>query len=717
MYEIYLDNRILDVPGDRVNCVVNPELKLALNDAGSLQFDISLENPEFDNIFSRNSIVTVMKDGKEIFSGEVRDIEKDSYNIKNVYAVGELSYLYDSIQPPAEYHDLSPRQMLETWINIHNSQVEGRKQFRLGIVTVHDTNDRLYRYTNRENTLDAIREKLVGKLGGYLRVRKVNGVKYLDWLAMLEEYGKYCEQKIEFGTNLLDYTETLSASELATAVIPLGARLEESPIEALEAYTDITSVNSGKDYIYIEEAVNRFGWIKKVVNWDDVTEPANLKKKGEDWLKDNQYETMVLELTAVDLSELNAEYEAFELGDIVHTVAEPYGLDRTFPVRERTIYLHSPEQSTIVLGTTENRTFTKQSSTANKNFSTQLESTRQTTAWLQSAIDNATAMMTGSKGGYKVSEYDEDGRWLRDLYMNAPTKEDATLVMQINMNGIGFSRDGFDGPYKNAWTIDGVLLGEFIKAGSVQAEALSAEYKASVTDEIDTTVTAKFEVAEGLISAEVTRATGAEEELAASLTITSELVETKVSKDDIGSYVQQYYDQVLIGFNNDSRYLQITAGQIAIYDNGVENSKKRSAFDQNGNHFYRDGYYVGKIGTNSWAKDRSHKGLEFDLEYRGKYMAWTYKRNESDTDYTAVLTFSRANSLFSEFGIHTSCDLYGEWHTLTEFAVGSISAGGYAGYTGSIPIITSVRDNGDGSITWEYSNLQVRNGIVVGYWN
>ena len=158
MYEIYLDNRILDVPGDRVNCVVNPELKLALNDAGSLQFDISLENPEFDNIFSRNSIVTVMKDGKEIFSGEVCDIEKDSYNIKNVYAVGELSYLYDSIQPPAEYHDLSPRQMLETWINIHNSQVEGRKQFRLGIVTVHDTNDRLYRYTNRENTLDAIRE-------------------------------------------------------------------------------------------------------------------------------------------------------------------------------------------------------------------------------------------------------------------------------------------------------------------------------------------------------------------------------------------------------------------------------------------------------------------------------------------------------------------------------------------------------------------------------
>lgn len=535
MYEIYIDGRILDYPGDKVNCVTDPELKLALNDSGYIQFDVPPGNPEFNNILSRNSEITVLKDGAEIFFGEVRDIEKDSYNIKNVYSVGELSFLYDSIQPPAEYHDLSPRQMLETWLNIHNSQVEDRKKFYVGIVTVHDSNDSLYRYTNRETTLDAIREKLVGKLGGYLKIRKVNGVRYLDWLATVEEYGKYCEQSIEFGTNLLDYTESLSAADLATAVIPLGARLEESPIKALDAYTDITSVNNGVDYVYIPEAVKRFGWVKKVVTWDDITDPSVLKKKGEDWLKDNQYETMVLELTAVDLSDLGNDFDSFELGDIVPAFAEPYGLDRTFPVQEMTIYLHSPEKNTLVLGTTEKKTFTKQAGAVNKSFSEQLESTRQTTAWLQSAIDNATAMMTGSKGGYKVSEYDEDGRWLRDLYMNAPSKEEATQVMQINMNGIGFSRDGFDGPYKNAWTIDGVLLGEFLKAGSVQAEALSAEYKASVTDKIDTTVTAKFKVAENLISAEVTRATNQEIELAAAIQLTSEQITQKVSKGDVSS--------------------------------------------------------------------------------------------------------------------------------------------------------------------------------------
>ena len=128
------------------------------------------------------------------------------------------------------------------------------------------------------------------------------------------------------------------------------------------------------------------------------------------------------------------------------------------------LHLQDPSQDKLQLGNTMKLSYTEQNKGNLSAVNQQLESTRQTTAWLQSAIDNATAMMTGSKGGYKVSEYDEDGRWLRDLYMNAPNKEDATLVMQINMNGIGFSRDGFDGPYKNAWTIDGVLLGEFLKA-------------------------------------------------------------------------------------------------------------------------------------------------------------------------------------------------------------------------------------------------------------
>ncbi len=759
MYTVYIDGRILDYPGDEVNTIQSPELKLALNDAGSLEFDITDKNSEYGQIENRLSMLQVMKDGKEIFCGEVRQVAKESYNIKNIFAIGELAFLHDSIQPPAEYHNLTTRQMLETWLNEHNSQVEERKRFYVGIVTIHDTNDSLYRYTNRENTLDAIREKLVDRLGGYLRIRKVNGKRYLDWIT-LPEYGKYCEQPIEFGTNLLDYAENCSAEDLATAVIPLGARLEESPIEGLEAYTDITSVNNGVDYLYIPEAVQRYGWIKKVATWDDVTVPANLKKKGEQWLKDNQYESMVLDLTALDLSDLDSDYEAFELGDTVHASAWPYGMDRTFPVRQMTIYLQEPEKNKLTLGSTIKKTYSAQVKDSVKYVGVQLDNVRQTTAWMQSAIDNATSMMTGSKGGYKFTEYDNQGRWLRDLYMNAPKKEDATQVMQINMNGIGFSRDGFAGPYKNAWTIDGVLLGEFIKAGSINAEKLSVEYRQAVTDEI----VAKFDVADNLIKAEVTRATKEEEKLAASLKVTSEgiaaevtrakgeeeklagsikveadkitaevtrateaegtlsssikttaeSIETKVSKDGFGSFVQQYYNNIIYGFNHDSKYVQIDPGMISIYDGAVTNQKLRSSFDQDGNHFHRDGYYVGFIGTNEYDGDRSKKGLVFDLENAAAFMSWGYQKKSSDKFYTDV--FAYAAKSFGEYmadTLYAGCDLDMRNLTIKNVHLSGVSVGKYSAWSGEIPIITRITSSGDGAIEWTSNVIKVTDGIIT----
>ena len=128
--------------------------------------------------------------------------------------------------------------------------------------------------------LKAIREKLVEKLGGYLKLRHENDKLYLDWIT-LEEYGKYCSQPIEFGLNMLDYSLSRTAENIATALIPLGARLEgESEIDALEKYVDITSVNGGSNYIYNQSAVENFGWVWITNTWQDVTEPSNLLRKG-----------------------------------------------------------------------------------------------------------------------------------------------------------------------------------------------------------------------------------------------------------------------------------------------------------------------------------------------------------------------------------------------------------------------------------------------------
>ena len=696
MYQVLIDGRDLYYPGDSEYAVLDAVVKLQLNDSGTFECEVPATNPEYGNIKNRISMIQVLKDEKEIFYGEVRESEKDFYGTKQVYAVGELAFLFDSIQPQAKYQDMTSRQLLETWLNIHNSQVEDKKKFYVGMVTVHDSNDSLYRFTNQETTLDCIREKLCERLGGYLRIRKVNGRRLLD-LVTLQEYGKICEQPIEFGENLLDYTENVSASDLYTCVIPKGARLEESPIEGLEAYVDITSVNDGKDYLYSEEAVAVYGWNRCVVSWDDVTQPANLKKKSKDWLKDNQFETMILDLSAADLSSLNTDIESFELGDSVPVYSQPHGMDRTFPVQKLELHLQAPSEDRLQLGSVMKLSYTEQNKGNIQYINQQLENTRQTTAWLQSAIDNATAMMTGSKGGYKVSEYDEDGRWLRDLYMNAPSKEEATLVMQINMNGIGFSRDGFDGPYKNAWTIDGVFLGEFIKAGSVQAEALSAEYKASVTDKINTTVTSQFKVAEDLISAEVTRATGQEVELAAAIQVTSEQINQKVSKGDVSSQLSIESGQITLSgprLKIDTEKFKLDVdGACRIIDGYVETSdSSRLASMWGGCVYFGDkasGLDAGLLSFRSQERMLCVGGY-------GSYGKLGLGYWADNNTFNSMITLESTNE-----------------RPMIQFNT-TFSVIGRIGLTQTIGFVKEVTYGPDNSLDKAYGAIEVYNGIIVG---
>lgn len=483
MYKIKLDGKILYYPGDRQAVVINPELDLQTGYAGELTLKVPVLNPLYNDIHNRKSMISVYRDKTEIFYGEVRTREKDRFKNQPIKATGALSFLADTILPQQEWHDMSPREMLDAWLQLHNNQVEDRKKIYIGVVTIHDSNDSLYRITDRENTLEAIREKLVDRLGGYLRLRHEDDKLYLDWIN-IQEYGKYCEQPIQFGENLLDYSETMTADDVITALIPLGAAIEQetdenaSEFEQLEKNVDITSVNDGKDYIYSKTAVENFGWVWRTEKWDDVSVPANLLKKATEFLTSNQYESLVISLTAVDLSLFGQDYDSFDIGDRVLCNAIPYGMKKVLPVMEMKIPLQQPDQAQLTLGENLQQSFTDQTTgTFTQIRQETTDAGRTQTEWMKSAIDNLTKQMTGAKGGYKLTEFDENGLWLRDLYMDAPDKNQATNILQINKNGIGGSHNGYNGPYTVGMTLDGTILGERILADSIKTEALSTECK------------------------------------------------------------------------------------------------------------------------------------------------------------------------------------------------------------------------------------------------
>lgn len=224
---------------------------------------------------------------------------------------------------------------------------------------------------------------------------------------------------------------------------------------------------------------------------------------------------------------------------------------------------------------------------------------------------------------------------------------------------------------------------------------------------------AQFTVANDAIEAEVKRAEGIEDELRSSIQVNANKITSKVEKGDMGSYITQYYNNVLVAFNNSSKYVQISAGQIAIYNGEVTTKGKRAVFDQSGNAFYRDNYFVGRIGTNEWKSNSAHKGLTFDLEYQGKYMAWAQEESSSATSYDMILCYSRANSIYTEKGLHFGCNVYAHGWNLYNADLRNTSYDGYSSWTGEIPIITKIQANSDGTITWWSSSITVRNGGIT----
>ena len=93
---------------------------------------------------------------------------------------------------------------------------------------------------------------------------------------------------------------------------------------------------------------------------------------------------------------------------------------------------------------------------------------------LQTAIGNATSLITGQSGGYVVLHGDENGQPYELLILDAPSIGEAVNVWRWNVGGLGFSHNGYNGPYETAITADGQIVADFITSGSLVANIIKA---------------------------------------------------------------------------------------------------------------------------------------------------------------------------------------------------------------------------------------------------
>jgi phage minor structural protein len=452
------------IHSDNLDRISAGKVVKAVNAIDSFTFTIYPDNAGYDKLKPLTTSITVTDDntGKDVFIGRVLkcpdSMDEQGLICKSVTCEGRLGWLYDSVQPYAEYKVVGIRTVLASFISKHNSQVGDDKHISVGQVTVTAENNYTYS-VNWISTMDAISEQLVGKFGGEIQLRDQDGKVYIDYL---EHIGHGTDTKIELAVNLKTISREVDETSVITRLYPLGAKLTDS-----EKRLTIGSVNGGKDYIEDSALVAKYGVISGTQTWDDVTQASILKTKATAFLKNANKAKTQYKITAVDLSTIDMNFEQFELGCWYRVVNPLMGIDEDLRIIGITINLDSPEQSELTFGD-KFETMTGFMTAKTKSLQTAIDNSEfRNRQVIDSKIENATKLITGAEGGHVILDPSEKPE--RILIMDTADINTCKSCIQLNKNGLGFwkSSDGGsakDGPYTNAWTIDGNLVASFITA-------------------------------------------------------------------------------------------------------------------------------------------------------------------------------------------------------------------------------------------------------------
>lgn len=360
MYQLNFNGFQLYDPRLEELTIRDVSVHLAVDEAGSLSFTIGHDHPFAGQLTRLKGRLELLADGLPIFRGRILSDTQGFDLERTIEAEGQLACLNDSIVPPfdfpADYEDDPEYEgadnVVAFWLGklleAHNAQVTQEQQIKLGQVTVSDPNNYITRSnTDYATTWATITDKLSGSaLGGHLLVRYEEDGTYLDYLA---DYPLSNVQGITFAENLLELTDQIDATEVYTAILPVGAEgLTIADLPDGDLTEDLVKEGS---IIYSKAGVDKYGRIVSVQTWDDVTEAANLRTKAMALLAQSGVLPLrTISVTAVDLHCTDSAVAALRVGRYTQVTSAPHGLAVRYALTTLEPDILDPGNTRITLG-------------------------------------------------------------------------------------------------------------------------------------------------------------------------------------------------------------------------------------------------------------------------------------------------------------------------------------------------------------------------------
>lgn len=432
---------------DEVNCIP------------SFDFTMLAVHPSCNSLHDRKTIVSVLntKTGENDFEGPLimseDDVTASGKAYKSCICEGYLGYLCDSIQPYHHYESNTVTEFLTALLDYHNSVTPAEKHITLGSCDFSgdNTNSKTTAY---RNTLEEIKVNLIERIGGELRIRKVNGGLVLDFL---HQYGTKQDTVIELAKNIYSLNVSTDSSNIITRLVPLGAQLSDDSAERLT----IAEVNSGCVYLDDSAAIAKYGVIMGTQIFDDITVAANLMQRGMESLANNNRVRKAYAAQVLDLSLIDSVEDGIKVGNTYRFKHSVIGLDEDLRLIKVSVDIFKPYRPEVEIGDKAESITDITTRTARL---IEYDLPEQKIDILASAKATATALINAGINGYVVVNANEI------LIMDTPSKETATKVWRWNLNGLGYSKsntpgDAYPGTYDTAITIDGAIVADFITAG------------------------------------------------------------------------------------------------------------------------------------------------------------------------------------------------------------------------------------------------------------
>jgi len=286
---------------------------------------------------------------------------------------------------------------------------------------------------------------------------------------------------IEYGKNLTKLEEDSDNSDVYTDLLPFAVYTDENENETVITLTEQILPISNSTLVQRKTLIKDF---TDSFEMDEVITEEALRAKAVKYLENNPLgvETPNLTISFEPLwkqPEYAAILERVSLCDRVTIKHTLLGVSATAKV-VKTVYDTLAEKYTsITLGSVrQSLTDTvSQTQAAIENTAAKID---RIPSLMASAIQNATELITGQRGGYVVLRGDDAGQPYELLVMDAPTIEDAVNIWRWNVGGLGFSSNGYNGPYETAITSDGAIVADFITSGTLIANIIKAGTLSSI---------------------------------------------------------------------------------------------------------------------------------------------------------------------------------------------------------------------------------------------